>query len=88
MSAGEQSRLAALAADERRRALLRLWTCKEAMSKATGDALVGARFASSISCWARSRACVDGPAPYSPGRWRLLPVEVPGGYLATVGAVA
>ena len=39
MTPREQAALAVLEPDARRRALLRLWTCKEAMSKATGDAL-------------------------------------------------
>src|SRR4029453_10197658 len=39
MAQAEQAMLEGLDGDARRHALLRLWTCKEAMSKATGDAL-------------------------------------------------
>jgi len=83
MSEREQGDLAALAPDERRRALLRLWTCKEAMSKATGDALSAPFRKLRVTLGATPRL-EEGPPPYTPGRWRLLPVEVPGGYLATV----
>ena len=83
MTAREQATLARMDDGERRRALLRLWTCKEAMSKATGDAL-SAPFRKLDVSAGDTLDLVDGPAPYSPGSWRLLPVEVPGGYLATV----
>jgi 4'-phosphopantetheinyl transferase len=82
MSAPEQSVLSEMWHDARRRALLRLWTCKEAMSKATGDAL-SAPFRKMTIELGDSLRLVDGPAPYTPDRWRLVPVEVPGGYLAT-----
>ena len=45
LTGAERSALAQLDADSARRQVLRLWTCKEAMSKATGDAL-SAPFAS------------------------------------------
>lgn len=83
MSAREQAMLAALAGGDRRRALLRLWTCKEAMSKATGDAL-SAPFRRLDVVLEPAPALADGPAPYDPARWRLHSVAVPGGYLATV----
>jgi 4'-phosphopantetheinyl transferase len=83
MSAREQAELDAMPEDDRRRALLRLWTCKEAMSKATGDALSAPFRKMAVTLDAIPRLA-EGPSPYTPGRWRLLPVEVPGGYLATV----
>jgi 4'-phosphopantetheinyl transferase len=83
MSAREQGALAALGEDARRRTLLRLWTCKEAMSKATGDAL-SAPFRRLDVELVPALRLVDGPAPYTASRWRLLAVEVRGGYLATV----
>lgn len=82
MSPREQAALAALAPDVRRRTLLRLWTCKEAMSKATGDAL-SAPFRRLDVELARGLRLADGPAPYLPAGWRLVPIEVPGGFLAT-----
>jgi 4'-phosphopantetheinyl transferase len=83
MSPAEQAMLERLHADARRRTLLRLWTCKEAMSKATGDAL-SAPFRELDVVLAPAPALRSGPAPYEPDHWRLLPVDVPGGFLATV----
>jgi len=82
MSAREQAQLAGLDADARRRALLRLWTCKEAMSKATGDALSAPFRGMDVSIGTTLRL-EDGPPPYAPAHWRLVTLEVPGGYLAT-----
>ena len=78
----ERSRLA-LEDDSARRDVLRLWTCKEAMSKATGDALAAPfrRLDVELAGGLRLR---DGPPPYLPARMTLHPVDVPGGYLATV----
>jgi len=83
MSPREQEALSGLEPDARRRALLRLWTCKEAMSKATGDAL-SAPFRRLDVVLAAQPRLDAGPPPYTPAAWRLLPAAVPGGYLATV----
>jgi len=83
MSPQEQAALAALDDDARRRMLLRLWTCKEAMSKATGDALAAPFRRLDVDLQAGPRLR-DGPPPYLPGRMSLHPVAVPGGFLATV----
>ena len=83
MSPAEQAILEGLDVDARRQALLRLWTCKEAMSKATGDALA-APFRKLDVGLEPSPALRDGPPPYDPSYWRLLPVDVSGGYLATI----
>ncbi len=83
MSAAEQDVLAALDPDARREALLRLWTCKEAMSKATGDALSAPFRGMSVEAGTSLRL-VAGPGAYDPLAWRLLPVAMPGGFLATV----
>jgi 4'-phosphopantetheinyl transferase len=83
MAPGEQAALDRLAPDERRRALLRLWTCKEAMSKATGDAMSAPFRRISIDIH-RELRLVAGPPPYTPGAWRLMPIAIVGGYLATV----
>ncbi len=83
MSPREQAMLLGLDDDARRRTLLRLWTCKEAMSKATGDAL-SAPFRRMDVDVTRSLELVDGPAPYEPAQWRLRAVDVAGGYVATV----
>jgi len=83
MSEREQSMLAALDADTRRRAILRLWTCKESMSKATGDAL-SAPFRRLDVDTVTGLRLRNGPPPYTPEQWRLLPVVVPGDFIATV----
>ena len=83
MSPREQAMLNGLQGEARRHALLRLWTCKEAMSKATGDAL-SAPFRRLDVALAPTLALTGGPTPYEPAQWRLLGVDVPGGYLATV----
>jgi 4'-phosphopantetheinyl transferase len=83
LTAAEQATLVPLPEAERRARFLRYWTCKEAMSKATGDGLsaplrlLEVRLADAIELgW--------GPAPYEPARWRLHAVDVPDGYLATL----
>ena len=83
MAPDEQRMLAGLAPDARRRALLRLWTCKEAMSKATGDALAAPFRRMSVATDGGLRLA-DGPAPYVPGAWQLGAAAAPGAFLATV----
>ena len=83
LTSAEQATLAPLPEAERRARFLRYWTCKEAMSKATGDGLsapmrrLEVRLTDGIELtW--------GPPPYEPARWRLHAVAVPDGYLATL----
>lgn len=82
MTAGEQQHLAMLDDDARRRALLLLWTCKEAMSKATGDALA-APFRDLCVDTLRGSTLVAGPPPYIPADWSLHAMDVGDGFLAT-----
>jgi phosphopantetheinyl transferase len=63
--------------------LLRLWTCKEAMSKATGDALSAPFQRIGIEAADVLRS-VEGPPPYTPADWRLVAVDAPPDYFATV----
>ena len=83
LTSAEQATLAPLPEAERRARFLRYWTCKEAMSKATGDGLsapmrrLEVRLTDGIEL-------TRGPAPYEPARWRLHAVDVPDGYLATL----
>jgi 4'-phosphopantetheinyl transferase len=83
LTAAEQATLAPLPEAERRARFLRYWTCKEAMSKATGDGLsaplrgLEVRLTDGIEL-------TRGPPPYEPARWRLHAVDVPDGYLATL----
>jgi len=83
LTAGEQRALGGLSADEHRRAFLRAWTCKEAMSKATGEAL-GAPLRSMEVKLSPALAVADGPPPYRPGDWQLLEAAVPPGFIGTV----
>ena len=83
----ERRALADLDADSARRRVLRLWTCKEAMSKATGDAL-SAPFGSldvalDVALDDAPRLCA-GPVPYEPSRWTLHTAAVPAAFVATV----
>jgi 4'-phosphopantetheinyl transferase len=83
MSPGEQAMLEGLAGDLRRHTLLRLWTCKEAMSKATGDGIAAAFRQIDVTLGPTLRVN-DGPAPYRPPAWTLVAAPVPDGYIATV----
>ena len=83
MAPAEQAMLAALEPDLRRRTLLRLWTCKEAMSKATGDAL-SAPFPHIEIALADGAQVTGGPPPYAPGAWVLHALRAPEDHLATI----
>lgn len=83
LTEGERAALAPLDASARRRRFLRLWTCKEAMSKATGDALSAPFRAIDVALEGGPRLAA-GPAPYTPERWRLLAVAVPPDLIATL----
>ncbi len=79
----EQATLAALGPVERRQRFLRHWTCKEAMSKATGDG-IAAPFRRLDVEIADSPRLRDGPPPYLPERWSLHDAGMPLEWLATV----
>ena len=83
LSAREQAALAPMTTEQRRRGFLRLWTCKEAMSKATGDAL-SAPFRHLDIATVGGLALVAGPPPYLPAGWSLHEAAVPDGFMATV----
>ena len=68
--------------DERRARFLKYWTCKEAMSKATGDGLI-APFAQ-IHVDIAGPQLLDGPLPYSPPAWTLHSAAAPPPFLVTV----
>ena len=83
LSAAERDAIAAVDAEAARCTVLTLWTVKEAMSKATGDAL-SAPF-SSIDVDLRSGPVLrNGPGAYRPERWSLFAVTVPQGHVATL----
>ena len=79
----ERAAIAPLAVDTRRRGFLRLWTCKEAMSKATGDALLAPfrEIDVTVDDGLQLRA---GPPPYTPGHWQLFAADIAEDFLATV----
>lgn len=83
LSPQEQASLQGADADLRRLRFLRYWTCKEAMSKATGDGLV-APFSRLTVGIDGGLALIAGPPPYVPEAWRLHAAAVPPGFLATV----
>ncbi len=83
LTSAERDRLHALDPELQRGYFLRTWTCKEAMSKATGDG-IAAPF---------GRIAVDpddpprvlaGPPPYEPARWQLHRVPAPDGHIVSV----
>ena len=79
----EQATLADLAPDIRRQRFLRHWTCKEAMSKATGDGLAAPFGRLDVELSDPPRL-LEGPPPYLPDRWSLHPASLPAEWLATV----
>jgi 4'-phosphopantetheinyl transferase len=83
LSERERVEMARLDADGRRSRFLRLWTCKEAMSKATGDAL-SAPFRDLDVSLDRHPQLLAGPHPYTPSAWTLSFADVPPGFLATL----
>ena len=83
LSEHEQREIAALDPDDRRRTFLRLWTCKEAMSKATGEAL-SAPFRHMVVALDGGPRLIGGPAPYAPAAWQLVATAAPAGFIATL----
>lgn len=79
----ERAEMAPLTPDARRQRFLRLWTCKEAMSKATGDAL-SAPFRQLDVMLDGGPRLVAGPMPYLPAAWQLVAVATPAGLIATL----
>jgi len=79
----ERAEIAPLAVEVRRQRFLRLWTCKEAMSKATGDAL-SAPFRHMDVTLDGGPRLVAGPAPYAPAAWQLVAAATPPDLIATL----
>ncbi|CAG1006576.1 4'-phosphopantetheinyl transferase Sfp [Burkholderiales bacterium] len=78
----ERAVIAALDDDARRLAFLRHWTCKEAMSKATGEGL-SAPFREIGIDTSGGLAVAEGRDDYAPERWKLHPVGLGHGLIAT-----
>lgn len=83
MTERERAGMAPLDEEARRRRFLQLWTCKEAMSKATGDAL-SAPFRDIDVSLDDGPRLTSGPAPYEADRLRLVSAAVPAGLVATI----
>jgi 4'-phosphopantetheinyl transferase len=83
LTSREQSAIAQCDADSHRRAFLRYWTFKEAMSKATGDALAAPMRKLDVEL-APAIRLADGPVPYLSCDWTLAAAPVPDGYLGGV----
>ena len=83
LTSAERATLASLSPDDRRARFVRYWTCKEALSKATGDGL-SAPFREMEITLGENIALTHGPKRYDPSRWRLHGADVPGGYVATL----
>jgi len=79
----ENAAFAGLDENAQRLAFLRSWTCKEAMSKATGDALSAPLRAIDVELSPGLRL-VAGPSPYLAADWRLHAADVPAAFLATI----
>ena len=72
-----------LRSDVTRHRFLRHWTCKEAMSKATGDGLAAPFRKLDVELSDPPRL-LDGPPPYLPDCWSLRYADIPEGCFATV----
>lgn len=83
LTSRERATIEPLDAAARRHRFLHHWTCKEAMSKATGDGLAAPFGRLDIDIDGGPRL-VAGPPPYDPPAWTLHAVETPEGYLATL----
>ena len=83
LTARERAAVASLDDEARRVAFLRRWTCKEAMSKATGDGL-SAPFRDIGIDVVRGFAPMEGTGDYDPSRWTLRPVAIGTRLMATV----
>ena len=79
----ERTTLAALPLPERRLRFLQLWTCKEAMSKATADGLA-APFGRLHVALGEPPRLLAGPAPYIAPHWRLFSPTLGTDWLATI----
>lgn len=79
LAPAEQAVVATLGADDARRDVLQRWTCKEAMSKATGDAM-SAPFRA-LDVVLDPLVLRAGPPPYVPEHWALHAVPLDGHFV-------
>jgi 4'-phosphopantetheinyl transferase len=83
LAQSEREAMAALDSDAARRRFLRLWTCKEAMSKATGDGLAAPMGRLAVAATNDGWRLRDGPPPYVESDWSLVEIDVPPTHMAT-----
>jgi 4'-phosphopantetheinyl transferase len=83
LAPSERDAMITLEADAARRRFLRLWTCKEAMSKATGDGLAAPMGRLLVEATDDGWHLHDGPPPYVMSDWSLVEIEVPATHMAT-----
>ena len=79
----EREAIAPLSPDARRRRFLHYWTCKEAMSKATGDGIIAPFGHLEVELGPPPRL-LGGPPPYVPADWSLHAAALPAEWFATV----
>jgi len=79
----ERERISGLSPDMRRRQFLHYWTCKEAMSKATGDGIIAPFRQLDVELGDPPRL-LAGPPPYVPENWSLHRAALPPEWFATV----
>ncbi len=83
LASREREAMGALDSDAARRRFLRLWTCKEAMSKATGDGLAAPMGRLAVDATDDGWRLHDGPPPYDSRGWSLVEIDVPATHMAT-----
>lgn len=88
LSSDEQASIRRLSGKERQDRFLHYWTCKEALSKTTGDGLI-APFSRLTIDLADGPRLVSGPHPYLPEACRLHSTTIGAGeYLVAVALLA
>jgi 4'-phosphopantetheinyl transferase len=83
LTASERGAMADVPVSQHKRRFLATWTCKEAMSKATGDGLA-APFGRIAVNPLPEPVLLDGPPPYEPDRWELHRVPMRPEYVASI----
>jgi 4'-phosphopantetheinyl transferase len=84
LTSDERAAMASLADDAMREQFLRLWTCKEAMSKATGDGISAPMGRLTVTASAQGLRLEQGPPPYLPADWTLVAIDTPKTHFATL----
>ena len=82
LSPRERAAVDTMDGDARRRAFVRTWTYKEAMSKATADGLIAPFRSLDVDCDVPRLDA--GPPPYTPSNWQLFAIDVEPGYVAAL----